>query len=1115
MKISLLPTVGNGWRSSWSLFNPKICFFMRVSLFLWVSMAVSLQLAAFDTNGQSIDQIEVTLEFKNAKLADVLTKIQNETKINFIYTPDQVDAITNINLARQRRTVKNLLETVLNETLLTYKEVDGTVVLFKKKKLTSEVQGMVDPVTDIPKYFLVTGKVTDPKTGEPLPAVNVIVKGTGNGTSTDKNGIYSISVENDNDVLVFSFIGFKSYEIVVNGRTLIDVALESDLQELKEVVINAGYYDVTDREKTGSISKVSSSIIQRQPVNDPMLALQGRVPGLVIEQTSGKPGSNVRISLRGKNSIQNGVEPFYIVDGVPFSSQSLGGTNSGVNGVISPFYSLSPNDIESIEILKDADATAIYGSRGANGVIIITTKRGKKGKAKLAGNISYGTSRVADFLDLMDTKQYLKMRHRAFKNDNRVIGPTHYDINGVWDSTRYTDWQKEFIGGTASMINAQASVSGGSESTNYFFSGSIQKQTTVFPGDNDSKTGSLLFSISNESPNDKFKSRFSTNYVINSMNAIAGDLTSTALTLAPDAPALYQSNGELNWENSTWQNPLAFTKSDYSFSSYNLITNVFLSYEIIPGLNIKSSFGINNVSRDEYRTSPSTIYDPSWGIGPEESMVFSSSGTNRTWIAEPQISWQSVSERMGKFSVLIGGTLQSQVTNIESFKYQDFPSNSLINDPNSARLSDVEGYSTSKYKYSAAFGRINYTFKNKYIINLTGRRDGSSRFGPGKQFANLGAIGAAWMFSDEAFFKQLTVINLGKLRGSFGLTGNDQIGDYQFLDTYQSYSPYNGGAGIVPARLYNSDYSWETTKKLELAIEMAMFDSRISLTTAYYNNRSSNQLINYRVGATSGFPSVLKNFPAKIENSGLEVELQSVNLQGDLKWTTSINITVPRNRLVDFPGLEGSSYSNTYVKGKSLSIVKLLKYSGIDPVTGLYTFEDMNNDGAITIADQLFVKELQTRYFGGVNNTFTYKGWTLDVFWQFVDKNAVNPLNAFYYPGRQYNQPKDILDNDWESEGDGSKYQRFSTNRGDVSEAYQNYLQSDQAIVSASFLRLKNVALSYKIPDKWSSKIDATLYVHGQNLLTITSYDGLDPETGTSSVLPTLRTIILGARMSF
>ncbi|MBT1711321.1 SusC/RagA family TonB-linked outer membrane protein [Fulvivirgaceae bacterium PWU5] len=1091
---------------------------MRVSLFLWVSMAISLQLAAFDTNGQSIDQIEVTLEFKNATLADVLTKIQSETKINFVYTPDQVDAINNINLARQRRTVKNLLETVLVETSITYKEVDGTVVLFKKKKLTGETQEMTEALPDMATEYLVTGKITDSKTGEILPAVNVIVKGTGNGTSSDKNGVYSISVQNDDDILVFSFIGFKSYEIAAGGRSRIDVALESDLQELKEVVINAGYYDVTDKEKTGSISKVTSKVIEKQPVNNPLLALQGRVPGVFIEQRSGLPGSKININIRGKNSLQNGTEPFYVVDGVPYSSQNIGGVNSSTlysTTGISPFYSINPADIESVEILKDADATAIYGSRGANGVILITTKKGKQGKAKIGLNFSSGISKVPHFLDLMNSEAYLEMRHQAFRNDNRAIGPAHYDINGVWDTTRYTNWQKEFLGGTARNTIAQASISGGTQATTYLFSGSYQKETTVFPFTNSTQKGSFLFSIANESPNERLKSRFSTNYVINSSDLNGSDLTGPAMTLAPVAPKLYNEDGSLNWENSTWTNPLASSKyRRFEFASYNLISNISLAYEIVEGLEIKSNFGLNHLNRDEKNVDPSTVRNPATNPTPASSRVFASNSYNRTWIFEPQISWMSKEFVFGKLSAIIGSTFQNQNINRKSFLYSGFSSNALIDDLGAAANVANEGTDISTYRYEAAYSRINYSFHDKYILNLTGRRDGSSRFGPGKRFANLGAIGAAWIFSNENFMKGVSVMNFGKLRSSFGVTGNDQIGDYRFLDTYTSYSPYNGVGGLVPTKLYNPNYAWETTRKFEVALELGFLNDRMNLTSAYYNNQSSNQLVDYRVGSTTGFTGVLKNFPAKIENSGLEIEINSVNTINEFKWATSFNISFPRNRLVEFKGLESSSYASTYVVGKSLNISKRYNYTGIDPTTGIYTFEDMNNDGEITSADRLVVREMNTKFFGGINNSFSFKGWTLDIFFQFVNKNAPSVYGIFVTPGRAFNQPTFVSNNGWTGEGDDSEFQRFSTNNSNTATAYERFAGSEKGIVDASFIRLKNISLSYRFPKSWTAGVESTLFIQGQNIFTITGYDGLDPETGPGYSLPTLRTIVFGANIT-
>ncbi len=1078
----------------------KLLLIMKLTTFILIITLVQVSAKSFS---------QISLNEQNKTVAEVLKKIEQQSGFVFLY--DYKD----LKDARVSVTIKNVsIESALDVTLkslgLTY-QIGDTKTITISPKAPSFLENIIAKF----KAIDVSGRVVDAVSGEGLPGASVKVRGMDRVTSTDKDGSFFLSDVTEDAVLEISYIGYVM-KTVRAGKDIGTIRMELATSDLQEVTINKGYYAEKKELSTGSVVKITAEEIERSPVNNPLLALQGRVAGLIIEESSGKQGSNLRISLRGKNSLQNGVDPFYIIDGVPYYSQSLGSVNgnSSPNGVISPFYSISSTDIESIEVLKDADATAIYGSRGANGVILITTKKGRQGKTVVTANLSTGGSKVPHFLELMNTQQYLKMRHQAFKNDNRQITSAHYDINGRWDTTRYTDWQKELIGRTAQMTNAQASVSGGKENTQYLFSGSLQKQTTVFPGDNNSKTASLLFSITNESPNDKLKSRFSANYVINDIDGAGGDMTGQTIMLAPNAPPLYNESGELNWDDPLFQNPIAYTKSKYIFNSYNLISNLSLSYEVLPRLEIKTTFGINSILRDEKSTNPSSVYDPVYNLGPEYSSLFMSSGANRSWIAEPQISWTNKNTKYGSIAILFGGTFQSQETTIQSFRYDDFPSNSLIEDPNSARVADIEGSTKLVYKYMAGFGRINYSFREKYILNLTGRRDGSSRFGPGKQFATLGAIGAAWIFSNENIVKQSSILSFGKLRGSFGVTGNDQIGDYQFIDTYQSYASYEGGASLVPTKLFNPQYSWETTRKFEAALELGFYKNRINMAVAYYNNRSSNQLVSYKLGATSGFSSILRNFPATIENTGLEIELNSAIIKGAFNWTASLNFSVPKNKLISFPNLESSSYANQYVEGRSLTVIKRFLNTGLDPTSGLYTVQDMNNDGQITFADQLSVSELRTKYHGGISNSLSYKGWSLDILLQFVNKNAFSPMTAFPYPGRLHNQLASILNDSWTANGQSTTYQRFSTNRGDVSQAYENHIYSDNAIVSASFLRIKNVSLAYKFPKKWVGNAAPTVFFRGQNLFTATSYDGFDPETGSSYTLPTLRTIIIGANIS-
>ncbi|MBO3100314.1 SusC/RagA family TonB-linked outer membrane protein [Gelidibacter pelagius] len=601
--------------------------------------------------------------------------------------------------------------------------------------------------------LLVTGKVTDGKLT--ISGANVIIKNTTNGVVTDFDGRYRIDAR-ATDTLLISYLGYTTLTIPIQNRTTINVSLQEDVTALGEVQINAGYYITTDREKTGSISRITAKEIEKQPVSNPLAAMQGRMAGVHITQTTGVPGGGFDIQIRGKNSLRaDGNRPLYIVNGIPFGTEKLGSTSTSatilpLNG-ISLLNSLNPADIESIEVLKDADATAIYGSRGANGVVLITTKKGKESTTNYSINTYSGVGSIARKLKLMNTEQYLTMREQAHINDGLTTYPTNaYDINGTWDKNRYTDWQKKLIGGTAYTNNVQMSVSGGSESTSFLISGTHYKETTVFPGNFAFKKSSANFNINHISEDNKFEVDLSGNYSTDINNLLATDLTSQAIQLAPNAPALYNSEGSLNWESSTWQNPLRHLEEKYLAKNNNLIANSMLIYRPFESWELKAGIGYVDSNLKESKTSPNTIYDPSYGFGTEMSSLFLNDAKLQSWNFEPQLSFHQ-NILGGKINSLIGVTFQSRQISQSGFYAWGFSNNNLINSIAAASNIIAIGNGNSEYKYNAVFGRINYSYNDRYFLNLTGRRDGSSRFGHGKRFANFGAVGFAWLFSKENF----------------------------------------------------------------------------------------------------------------------------------------------------------------------------------------------------------------------------------------------------------------------------------------------------------------------------------------------------------------------------
>ena len=963
----------------------------------------------------------------------------------------------------------------------------------------------------------ITGTVSD--TQGTLPGVTVLIKGKSTGTLTDENGYFSIAAT-PTDVLVFSYMGYKTQEIIISNQTALTIQLEEDTTQLKEVILNAGYYSVKDKERTGSIARITAKEIETQPVTNVLATMQGRMAGVNIVQETGVPGGGFNIQIRGQNSLRvAGNQPLFIVDGVPYSSDPLAAPASSTfkPSVTNPLNSINPDQIESIEVLKDADATAIYGSRGANGVVLITTKKAKSGKTQFTGRVSSGIGRVTRFIDMMNTEQYLAMRAQAFQNDGITTYPaTAYDINGTWDQNRYTDWQKVLLGGTAEITEAYASIAGGSAQTQYVLSGNFNKQTTVFPGNFNYKKGNVFLNINHQSEDNRFRSAATVGYTIQDNNQPATDLTIDAVRLSPNAPALYDENGNLNWENNTFSNPLRKLNGVFLGKTYDFIANTVLSYQVTRQLTAKSNIGYTATDHNEISTSPNTTYNPSFGFGGEFSSVYMTDSYRRSWIVEPQLNWQS-KLGLGKIDVLVGSTFQHQKGAILVQNASGFASPNLIYNLASAANISVNTSQETSYKYQAFFGRINYNLLNRYIINLTCRRDGSSRFGPGKQFSNFGAIGAAWVISEEKLLKDNKILSFAKLRTSYGITGSDQIGDYQYLNTYNTTGVnYNGIIGLQPSRLFNPNFGWETNKKVEVALETGFLNDRILLTAAGYKNRSSNQLVGIPLPGTTGFSSVQANLEATVENAGLELSLNTSNVNTDqFKWSTSINFTQAKNELIRYPNLEGSTHANQFIIGKPINIVRVYNYTGVDPQTGLYTFEDVNNDGVYNIEDKQVVKDLNPKFFGGIQNQFSYKNVQLDFLFQFVKQENYNSSVIASIPGTQSNLPVELV-NSWQQAGDNVPFQMFTNGTNvNVLQAFGRYIESDQTITDASYVRLKNISLAWNIPHKITKGIDCRFSIQGQNLLTFTKYRGADPEFTAKGYLPPLKIYTATFQISF
>ena len=1081
----------------------------------------------------------VNLSVKAVTLEKIFTAIERQTGYTVVVNARLIRSLPPVSIEAKNEPLQEFLTKLLTSRSLDFAIESKTIVISSAKK--TEV--LTEPVKVALQYMEIHGRVVD-STGAPLSGASVTVKGKSKGTTTNARGEFAIEAQ-PGDVLIITFIGYEIKQITVGDGNPVVVLKVSD-SPLDEIQVRA--YDVTSRRfNTGNIGTVKAADIEKQPVNNPLLALEGRIPGLQINQQNGIAGGAVTVVIQGYNSLLKGNDPLYVIDGVPYSSETfytngvLGMQNDGMGmnarGPIgNPLAYINSQDIESIDILKDADATSIYGSRAANGAILITTKKGKSGSTSVSLNLQSGVGKVTRKLDLLNTQQYLEMRKEAYDNSGVTTYPVSaYDVNGTWDQSAYTDWQKVLIGNTVHYNDFQGTISGGTKSATFLIGGNYHQESSPFVGDFGDKKASVHFNFSSTSLNDRFKLSFTGNYLADKNYLPQIDLTANAMVFAPNYPSLRNADGTINWApnasgiSTIPNNPLIYTLNNYTANTDNLISSMNLSYQILKGLSISSNLGYNNIRVDQ------KSYNPSGAIPPENrptsfpSSSFINSLSN-SWIIEPQLKYQ-IQIGLGVLNALLGGTFQSQNTKTLGVVAYGFNNDTELDNPSSALYQYISPSSTSAYRYNAFFSQLNYNLRNRYILNLSTRRDGSSRFGAENRFHNFGSIGAAWIFSEEQLLKgNLTFLSFGKINASYGTTGNDQIGNYAYLSNYRyinSNINYQNINGLTADGIANPYIQWELTKKLNFGLELGFLKDRLLFSGNVYRNRSSNQLIDYSLPTTAGFQSVLQNLPALVQNTGFEFSLNSINIQKKtFKWTSSFNISKNSNKLLAYPGLESSSFANNLIIGQPTSINILYKFYDVDPATGQYRF--VLKDGTISSTpgdgseNKIVAFDTRPSLLGGLQNNITYKSVELSFFFQSVKQKGLSVLystNGGVPPGyTRQNQINSVLER-WQQPGDIASIQKYVVNNTTGYLTTSRYVsQSDAAYTDASYIRLKNVSLSWQLPESFRSKLgikSAKLFIQGQNLLTLTSYKGLDPETRGSLTLPPLRILTTGVQAIF
>jgi len=1076
---------------------------MRLSSILWLACLLMAGTRGFAQ--------KITFNGRNVPLQKAFTAITDQTGYVVFCDRTLLASAPQVTIAAKDMVLTDFLVACLKGSGLEY-SIEGRMIT-----IVRTTKSIPDTLHEL------EGRVTN-EGGQPLGSANVIIARTGYGTETDPAGKFSLNGFGlkTSDVLLVSYVGYKTLTVPVKGRANLVLILEPATNELDKVVVQA-YGNTTQRLATGDIGTVTSEEIARQPVMNPLEALQGQVPGAVVTNTTGYASGVIKLEIRGRNTINPGFpsDPLYIIDGVPLSvsevsnSASYAGGSPGFDqvgmspaGGQSPLFSLNPLDIESISVLKDADATAIYGSRGANGVVLITTKKGKAGRTRFDFSAYQGMMEVPRHYDMLDTRQYVSIRREALNNDVLPVNLNNAPDLVAWDTTRYTDWQRFIWGNMGKVQDAEASLSGGDDRTTFRVGANYHLVRDILNKSGDNVRTGLNFNLTHHLINERLTLSLTGTYSYVSINTIT---VANAVTLGPNAPAVFDKNGNLNfagWEPLDGYFPFGSLLQPYTAVTNFLNGNLSVDYVVVRGLDVKLSLGYNNAVNKQTYLTPMASLDPLLNQLGQAQFGY---GFFHNVIAEPQLSYSTLLSK-GKLEALLGGTTQTNQTEGLTDLGLGYNNDALLGSISNAP-SKLIFDGSSEYRYAGAFARVNYNWEDEFILNLNGRRDGSSKFAPGRQFGNFWSVGGAWIFTEEAWAaKALPFLSFGKFRGSYGLTGGDQIQPYQYMSkwSYGGY-PYNGVLPLTPLSHTDSLLHWQVNRKLEGALALGFLKDRIQVEAAWYRDRCNDQLVSFPTPYFTGFNNVTANSPADVQNTGWEFNIHAAISTGKLHWNTSFRVGINRNKLLAYPNFDESPYVGSYAIGQSLNAVKLLQWTGINPQTGFYTFADKNKDGQITIdysgkPDDRSWHDLSPRYDGGWTNTFGYRRWELSCLFYFRKQLGRNVYANIQPPGTLPNNGPTATMNHWSKPGDQAEFARLTTNPSDPSYNDFTYF-STGAYTDASFIRLQNASLSYTLHTKSGT---FKVYAQGQNLFILTHYDGIDPETQNFGGLPQSRTLTFG-----
>jgi TonB-linked SusC/RagA family outer membrane protein len=959
----------------------------------------------------------------------------------------------------------------------------------------------------------IRGTVTDSTSRRGVPGVQVTIVGTTRGSVTNDNGVYTLTaVPAGVASLRAQRLGYatlsRSVSVVAGDAVTADFVLHP-VATVLSTVVSVGYGTTSRRDVSSAIASVDSSVFINAPVAGVDNALQGRIPGVQVMQNSGEPGSGISIRVRGPASLNAGNQPLYVVDGVPMIQGSLSQVALSGQDVTS-ITGLNPDEIASIDVLKDAAASAIYGSRGSNGVVIITTKRGQAGKTRFGVNSYVGTQSAERRIGLLNAQQYVELMNESAKNDGYT--PSQYDFTpGVDDSASY-DWQGAvFRSSPVSDVNL--TMSGGNERVKYYLSGSNFDQSGIVLGSGYRRQAGRLNMDVNAT--DKFFMSSSIGLTRENNDRIPGDqsldgVVTNAIGMQPMRPVFgsaYGFGGKP--EGLNYSNPVAI--ANYNFDTYK-------TQRALGNLNARYLF--NNKFSLDGRVGADLygIDELTWG-SPKVDNTYASSAngvgrtghsTNTKYVTEAFATVEPFSTSTSRLSVIGGASAEWNHRDLEYIRGEGFPTGFSTYVRNAANITSWDG-STTDNNLVSFFSRANWSYGEKYLLSASVRSDGSSRFGSSNRYGFFPAVSAGWNVTNESFATGLSRLATLKLRASYGVTGNQGIGDFASL-SLATGSPYSGAPGVAISQLGNPNLRWETTKELDLGADLSMLDSRVSVIADWYNRNTSDLLVQRPVPATSGFTTIWDNIGA-IRNRGVDLGLHTVNLEGGphgFGWTSDLNVTWNSNEVTALYGGQPSTYTvssrvtSIVAVGQPIGEFYLYKFRNVDPTTGNAVFWKANGTDTTmspVSADLGFAGSPQPKYYGGFTNTFTYRSLDVRGFLQFSQGNKVfNMMRIFTDDGGYSYDNKSTLElNRWQKPGDITNEPRMSYDGTSGAR-----VMSDRMVEDGSFIRLGEVTLGYHLPERFAARAgmnDARLFVSGRNLHTWTKYSGYNPDVNSAGVL--------------